>query len=576
MKVLKLVQGTPEWNAARNTTHNASEAAAMQGLSKYKSRDQLIREKATGIVEEVSPEKQALFDRGHAAEAAARPLVEEMIGDSLYPMTATDDDSYLGASSDGATLPPKGGIGLEHKLWNEKLAALVRAGTIPETHTGQLDQTIAVFGFEKIIFVVSDGTPDKFVSCEYRTTPERIAALIAGWKQFDEDVAAYVPEVIEAKPVLVAKSIENLPALHIELTGRVSASNLVEFKSHATAVISSINTSLQTDQDFVDAKKAVKYLEDVEDNAKRAKANALAQTTSIDELFKALDEVITMAADVRKNLDKKIKEETANRKTEMVMAAKNELVEHVQKLNKRLGGLMQDVTADFALVIKGLSSIDSMKSKIAAALAGAKITANEIADRIDTNVKLAEDWRFLFPDLRTVCAKATDDFAALLDSRVAAHKAVEEKRLEDERARIRKEEQDRADREAAAKIEADRKEQARLAKEASDKAEADRKAEAAKNTPPPAALSPEPEIAPVPVQQAGEDVKNAAARAQLDAMPIAAPTAAVVSLEPADEIKFVDQFNEATDLMASMDNEEIARVVEFCKQVIAERPAAAA
>ena len=242
MKVLKLVQGSTEWLAVRKTTHNASEAPAMKGVSKYKSYIDLVREKATGITEEVSPEKQRQFDKGHESEEKARPLVEAMIDDSLYPMTATDDEGYLLASSDGATLPPKGGTGFEHKLWNEVLAAAVSDGMVPESHTWQFDQQIAVFGFEKIIFVVSNGTPDKFVSCEYRTTPERIAALMAGWKQFDEDVANYQPEVIEQKPILVAKNIDTLPALLIEITGRVTASNLVEFKGHATAVISSINT----------------------------------------------------------------------------------------------------------------------------------------------------------------------------------------------------------------------------------------------------------------------------------------------------------------------------------------------
>jgi predicted phage-related endonuclease len=452
MKVIKAVQGSPEWLAARANTRNASEAPAMKGVSLYKSYSDLVREKATGITEEISADKQRLFDKGHAAEDAARPIVEEMIGDSLYPMTATDDFGYLLASSDGATLPAKGGIGYEHKLWNEKLAASVRDGIVPESHAWQLDHTIAVFHFDKMIFVVSDGTPEKFVSCEYRTTNERLASLMAGWKQFDDDVANYQPEVIEAKPILVAKTIDTLPALMIEITGRVTASNLVEFKGHATAVISSINTSLQTDQDFVDATKAAKYLRDVEDNAKRAKANALSQTASIDELFKALDEVIKMAADVRKDLEKKITQEKDIRKQEMVLSAKNELAAYVADLNTMLNGYMQPVTGDFAAVIKGLSSIDSMRSKIGAALAQAKVDAGMIASRIDGNIKSIGDYRFLFPDLHTVCAKNHEDFNALLDSRIAKHKEAEAQRLEVEREKIRKEEQARADREAAAEV----------------------------------------------------------------------------------------------------------------------------
>ena len=179
-----------------------------------------------------------------------------------------------------------------------EFAAMVDAGEVPDSHKWQLDQQIAVFGFEKIIFVVSDGTTDNFVYCDYRSTPERIAQLKAGWKQFDEDVRNYQPEVIEAKPILTANPIDNLPALVVEVTGRVTHSNLVEFKAAANAVISSIKTELVTDQDFVDASAAVKYLKDVEDSAKRAKQNALDQTTSIAELHRALEQLPAEQRDV--------------------------------------------------------------------------------------------------------------------------------------------------------------------------------------------------------------------------------------------------------------------------------------
>ena len=45
-------QGTGPWLRLREGFDTASEAPAMLGLSKYKSRDALLREKATGLVEE--------------------------------------------------------------------------------------------------------------------------------------------------------------------------------------------------------------------------------------------------------------------------------------------------------------------------------------------------------------------------------------------------------------------------------------------------------------------------------------------------------------------------------------------
>lgn len=459
MIIHEVQQGTPEWHALRANTRNASEAPAMMGVSPYKSRSALIREKATGITEEITPEMQYRFDRGHETEAKARSILEQDLGEDLYPLVATDDDGYLLASSDGSDMCRT--FGFEHKLWNAEIAALVAAGEVPDSHKWQLDQQIEVFGFEKIIFVCSDGTRDNFVSCEYRTTPERIAKLKAGWAMFDQDVANYQPEVIAAKPILTANPLDNLPALVIEVTGRVTHSNLVEFKAAATAVISSIKTDLVTDQDFVDATNAVKYLKDVEDNARRAKQNALDQTTSIAELHRALDEVAKMAGDVRKALDKKISEEKDSRKAEIVTKASQELVNHIMALNERLGvAYMPRITAPFGEAIKGLKSLDSMREKVSVALANAKIEANAAADLIDYNIKTltaeGNDWKFLFPDLASVVTKAKDDFTALLMSRVAQHKEAEGRRLEAEREKIRAEEQEKAEKAAAEKAAAEK------------------------------------------------------------------------------------------------------------------------
>ena len=444
-------QGSPEWHALRATTRNASEAPAMMGVSKYKTRAALIAEKATGIIPEVDEPTQRRFDAGHETEAKARAIIEERLGEDLYPLVATDDEVYLLASSDGSDMCRT--FGFEHKLWNAEIAEQVAEGNVPDSHKWQLDQQIEVFGFDKIIFVCSDGTSENFVCCEYFPQPERIEALKAGWKQFDEDVANYQPEAIEAKPILTAKPIERLPALFVEVTGRVMHSNLVEFKAAATSIISGIKTELVTDQDFVDAIQTVKDLRDIEDNAKRAKQNALEQTVDIAELHRALDEVAGMAATVRKALDKKITEEKDARKAQIVRDAQLDFNDHYASLADRVGVAFSVAYVAFAEAIKGLKSLDSMRDKVSVALANAKIEANAIADRIEFNIKTLEangdNWRFLFPDLSAVCAKAKDDFAALLSARIAAHKEAEAKRLEQEREKIRAEEQAKAQREAA-------------------------------------------------------------------------------------------------------------------------------
>ncbi|OZS41267.1 YqaJ viral recombinase family protein, partial [Photobacterium sanguinicancri] len=74
MIIKKLVQGTDAWLQHRTNSRNASDASAMMGCSPYKTRSQLLDERATGIVPDVDAATQARFDRGHAIEEMARPI----------------------------------------------------------------------------------------------------------------------------------------------------------------------------------------------------------------------------------------------------------------------------------------------------------------------------------------------------------------------------------------------------------------------------------------------------------------------------------------------------------------------
>lgn len=473
---LNVTQGSPEWLSARAKCLTASEAPAMMGVSPYLSRSDLIKMKATGIVPEVDPATQRRFDEGHETEALARVIAEEIIGEDLMPLVATDDDGRLLASSDGATAFLD--TGFEHKLFNEALATQVRAGEVPESHRWQLDQQCHVFGFKRILFVVSDGTRDNFAHCWYSTTPERVGRLLAGWEQFEKDLAAYEHVEPEQKPV--GHAPEALPALRIEVTGMVTASNLQAFKDHALAVFGGIKTDLQTDADFADAEKTVKWCKGVEDKLDGAKQHALSQTASIDQLFSTIDAIKEEARAVRLKLSKLVASEKESRKAEIVANAIAAQVDHINALNKRTGVHVLTQSAwPFAEAIRGLKSLDSMRDKVSVALANAKIEANAIADRIDANRKTVDDMS-LFPDFAAVCTKAPDDFAALLAMRVNARREAEEKRLEAERAKIRAEEQAKAQREAleAARIEVEAKAKAHEAEMAAERAKLRVEAEA--------------------------------------------------------------------------------------------------
>ena len=483
-------QGSPEWHALRAKHFTASEASAMLGVSKYQTRADLLKRKATGLVEEVDAATQRRFDDGHAAEAAARQIVEGIIGDDLYPVTMSADVNGLPllASMDGLTM--LGDTGWETKLLNQDLRADVEAGTLDEHYTAQMEQQLMVAGCNRIYFTTSDGTQEGTFGVWYESNPALRERIVAGWAQFVEDLASYEPEPEVVKPV--GKAPEALPALRIEVTGMVTASNLQAFREHATAVFAGIKTSLQTDADFADAEKTVKWCKEVEDRLDGAKQHALSQTSSIDELFRTIDAIKEEARQKRLTLDKLVKAEKENRRVEIVRTAQEALGAYVLALNSRLGGAFMPPanTTQFGEAVKGLKSLDSMRDKVSGALANAKVEASAVADRIDANRKLVEDMS-LVPDFAQVCTKAPDDFAALYAMRKQQRADAEAKRLEAEREKIRREEEAKARAEIErnrvldeAKVEKDRLElQAKLRAEAEEKQKATQEQNAALQAP---------------------------------------------------------------------------------------------
>ncbi|HHG5362789.1 TPA: YqaJ viral recombinase family protein [Pseudomonas aeruginosa] len=432
MIIHNVVQGSPEWHALRAQHFTASEAPAMMGVSKYQSRSDLLKQKKTGLAAEVSQHQQALFNRGHAAEATARLIVEEMIGEELYPVTATEGN--LLASMDGMDMAET--VLFEHKLWNADLVAQVRAGELEPHYYWQLEQQLLVSAAERVIFVCSDGTRANFVHMEYRPVAGRAEALQAGWRQFAADLEAF--EVEAPKAEAVGRAPEHLPALHIKVTGMVEASNLAEFKATALGVLAKINTDLTTDQHFADAALTVKWCENVEERLEAAKQHALSQTASIDELFRTIDEIAAETRNKRLTLKKLVDTQKEAIRLKIKGKAEQDFRDYVAAINQRLSKVQLPVIpVDFANAIKGKKTITGLQDGANGELARAKIEADNWAALIEKNLaslrELATDHAFLFSDAQQLVLKANDDLVLLINARIAEYKAEEERRLEAER-----------------------------------------------------------------------------------------------------------------------------------------------
>lgn len=473
------LQGSQEWLDLRAKYFTASELPAAAGESKYQKRGDLLKIKATGIVPDVDAAKQRLFDAGHAAEAAARSIVEEQLGTELFPVTmsAEVDGLPLLASLDGISM--LGGIIWENKLMNESLKADVLRCQLDTHYTLQIEQQLLVSGAEKCYFTTSDGTPEGTFGMWYESDPNMRAKIVAIWKQFEKDLADY--QHVETKPAAVAEVVKDLPAVMVQVSGSVSiVDNFVLFETALRDFVENkLVRSPQTDQDFVDLDAQIKSLKKAEDALDAAEVQMIAQVASVDSMKRTKDMLHKLARDNRLMAEKLLKAEKENRKGEIVIAASREFGVHCATLSSWVG-VSVNVAVSFADAIKGLKSLDSMRDKVSVALASAKIEADAIADRIEANKRqlVETDSMSLFPDFDNVCTKLPDDFAALLSMRVNARKEAESKRLEAERERIRAEEQAKAQRDAEAKIAAERAEANRIAAEEIRRIDAERKAAA--------------------------------------------------------------------------------------------------
>jgi putative phage-type endonuclease len=455
MKTLDVKQGSKAWAEARAMRFTASEAPAMMGASKYQSRNDLLKQKATGLVPEVSDAQQRLFDKGHAAEAAARPIAERIIGEEIYPVTAVSDEHwYLLASFDGITLMED--LCWENKLYSQKLDDQINAGELEPHYYWQLEQQLLVSGAARCLFMCSDGSEGKTSHLWYEPVPGRAEQLLAGWDQFRADLDAY--EHKDSKPAAKASPVMDLPSVSVQISGELVIVD--NFDAFETALIEFIDNRLiskpQTDQDFADLEGQIKVLKKAEGALDAAESQLLSQVSTVDQLKRTKDLLHKLARDNRLRAEKLVKSEKEARKVEILQAAKQALSDHIDRTNASLKKVtMPTVHADFAGAMKGKRTISSLQSAADDELARVKIEVSRLANEADINLdtldELAANHRFLFSDLQHIVWKQNDDFTALVKTRIADHEQAEAERREREEAQLR----ERLEREQAAKHQAE-------------------------------------------------------------------------------------------------------------------------
>jgi predicted phage-related endonuclease len=523
--------GSPAWAARRAGCFNAGDAPAMLGCDPNgRTRSQLLHELHTGLQREFSDYVQErVLDQGHRVEALWRPIAEDILDEELAVFAVTLDVGLsrpLGASLDGGTLMDDT-LG-ECKSANDSLrAALPHTGRdsharndarqLPKGYRVQMEQQQLATGATRTLFSAcqfdNDGNVIEERHCFYVSDVALRAEILAGWAQFEKDLAAYTPEPAAA-PAAVAAPMESLPAVQVRMDGALTVhSNLSEYAPLLRAFIDQIPVQPSTDQEFADCEAACKALKRVEEDLQAEEARALAGMADVEKMRRIVSDLSALARTTRLQREKLVKARKDQLRLEQVQRGRAALAAHLQSLNQTLGaGLMPDIPANFAGVIAKKQTIVGIRDAIDTELARAKILAGEAFQRISANLATLREnaeHKHLFPDVAIIVQKAPDDLQSLAAARIAAHRAAEEKRAaelaERERARIRAEEQARAQREAqevAAREQRQRDEAAALERRQREEAEAAAR-QAAETEQPARTPAPAPIAAPAPSSQAG-------------------------------------------------------------------------
>lgn len=468
-------QGSPEWHQHRATHFNASDAAAMLGISPYKTRSQLLHELHTGITPDIAEATQRRFDDGHRFEALARPLAEKIIGQRLFPVVGSE--GKLSASFDGLTMDDS--VCWEHKTLSASIPDPLTSETIPEHYRAQMEQQLMLSGAERCLFHATrfDGSGECAgeAYCWYVSNPDMRDRLLQGWTQLSIDLENYVPPVIAEMPKAEVK-IE-LPALFVHAKGEITTHNMDEFGAALTAKLAEVRAiALVTDQDFSNAKEAAKKFRETAKTIALSKKAMLAQTETIGEAARKMDAWAKDLNATALQLEKDVEREDKAKKGVMILEGRQAYADHVAALETEIKPIRLSIAVpNFAEAIKGKRNYASMHDAVQTMLASAKMAADSQAKDIRAKLAWCKEHTAghsaLFPDLQALMAKPIEDFTLTITSRIEAHKKAEIERQEAQRHRIEAEAKAKA--EAAALVElAASQERIRLEEQARARAEA--------------------------------------------------------------------------------------------------------
>lgn len=185
--MIRLQQGSPEWHAHRGRYRNASETAAVLGVSPWLTPYMLWELRTGRRQQDVSPAMR----HGSQLEPKARAAYEALTGLVMQPLVLVEGE--YSASLDGLTLG--GDLLLEikcpYKGRASRLWQSVETGDVPEHYHWQVQHQLMVSGADMAHLYVFDGQQGLLVETLPKPTDWR--RICAAWDAFAGYLASDTP-----------------------------------------------------------------------------------------------------------------------------------------------------------------------------------------------------------------------------------------------------------------------------------------------------------------------------------------------------------------------------------------------
>lgn len=187
------IQGTPEWHELRRNSIGASDAAAILGVSPWKSRYELWNEKVGNSAQE---EPSYAMRRGAAMEPQALEEYQKHCEAQFFPEVVFHEKyPFIMASLDGMSLD--GTQAVEIKCPGKETHALALQGKVPDHYYAQLQHQMMVTGLQDIDYFSFDG--EEGVIVKVQRDQEYIDNLLEKELEFWKLVKGNIPPEITEK-----------------------------------------------------------------------------------------------------------------------------------------------------------------------------------------------------------------------------------------------------------------------------------------------------------------------------------------------------------------------------------------